>query len=61
MSITIWDVEIIDEAGHIFQHVYFFTRKSAKRYVEKRMKEWEANGWTWCTGGEPLHLGRIKD
>lgn len=62
MSILIWDLEIIDFTKHeTIQHVYFFTKRSAKRYAKEHEKEWEENGWTWTYGGEPLYFGRVRD
>lgn len=62
MNITIWDVEIIDEATRcILQHIYFFTRKSAEQYGQRHTKEWRQNSWVWTMGGEPLYFGKVRD
>lgn len=51
-SITIWNVEFIDDDGICYHNVYFLFYKSAKKYFERKLNE----DFRVRFGGEPLYL-----
>lgn len=56
-SITIWDVEIIDESSNtVIGHQYFLSFKRAMKWMEKNEENSLLEGFRMTIGGEDLWL-----